>query len=50
MGIAEPDAAGALQLRIADAGGSGTISIDSDCIARMTMALSTGDTVALRGF
>jgi hypothetical protein len=48
-GIAEPDAAGALQLTMADAGGSGTIAIDSDCIAQMTMALPTGDTVALRG-
>ena len=48
-GIAEPDAAGTLQLTMADAGGSGTIAIDSDCIAQMTMALPTGDTVALRG-
>lgn len=48
-GIAEPDASGELQLTMADAGGSGTIAIDSDCIAQMTMALPTGDTVALRG-
>jgi hypothetical protein len=48
-GIAEPDAAGALQLTMADSGGSGTIAIDADCIAQMTLALPTGDTVALRG-
>jgi hypothetical protein len=48
-GITEPDAAGALKLTMAEAMGSGTIAIDSDCIAQMTMALPTGDTVALRG-
>jgi hypothetical protein len=48
-GIAEPDASGQLQLTMADAGGSGTIAIDSDCIAQMSMALPTGDIVALRG-
>jgi hypothetical protein len=48
-GIAEPDAAGALQLTMADTGGSGRIAIDSDCMAQMTLALPTGDSVALRG-
>ena len=48
-GIAEPDAAGTFKLTLNDAAGSGTIAIDSACIAQMTMALPTGDTVALRG-
>ena len=48
-GIAQPDAAGALQLTMADTAGSGTIAIDSDCIAQMTLALPSGDTVVLRG-
>lgn len=49
VGVSEPDASGALKLTMADAAGSGTIAIDSDCIAQMTMALPTGDTIALRG-
>jgi hypothetical protein len=48
-GIAEPDAAGALKLTMADAAGSGAIAIDSDCMAQMTLALPTGGNVALRG-
>jgi hypothetical protein len=48
-GMAEPDAAGAIKLTVGDAAGSGTIAIDGDCIAQLTLALPSGDTVALRG-
>ncbi len=48
-GMAEPDAAGAIKLTLGDAAGSGTIAIDSSCIAQLTLALPSGDTVALRG-
>jgi hypothetical protein len=48
-GIAEPDAAGVLKLTVADTAGSGTIAIDSDCIAQLTLALPSGDSIALRG-
>ena len=47
--MAEPDAAGAIKLTVGDTAGSGTIVIDSDCIAQLTLALPSGDTVALRG-
>ena len=48
-GMAEPDAAGTIELTIGEAAGSGTIAIDADCIAQLTLALPSGDTVALRG-
>lgn len=48
-GTAEPDAAGALKLLVADTAGSGTIAIDSDCIAQVTLALPSGETIVLRG-
>ena len=48
-GMAEPDAAGAIKLTLGDTAGSGTIAIDSSCIAQLTLALPSGDTIALRG-
>jgi hypothetical protein len=48
-GMAEPDAAGAIKLTVGDAAGSGTVAIGSDCIAQVTLALPSGDTVTLRG-
>jgi hypothetical protein len=48
-GTAEPDAAGALKLTVSDAAGTGTISIDGDCVAQIALALPSGDSVALRG-
>jgi hypothetical protein len=48
-GTAEPDAAGALKLTVSDTAGSGTIAIDSDCVAQIALALPSGDSVALRG-
>jgi hypothetical protein len=48
-GLAEPDAAGAFKLTLGDDAGSGTIAIDADCIAQLTLSLPTGDTVSLRG-
>jgi hypothetical protein len=48
-GIAEPDAAGALKLTVADAAGTGTIAIDSDCVSQIALSLPSGDSVALRG-
>lgn len=48
-GIAEPDAAGTLKLTSSGATGSGSIAIDSDCIATIALDLPSGTTVALRG-
>ncbi len=48
-GIAEPDAAGALKLTVANTTAAGAISVDSDCIATVTLNLPAGLTVALRG-
>lgn len=48
-GLLQPDAAGALKLTVAGATGTGSISIDSDCVATITMNLPAGLTVALRG-
>ena len=48
-GTAEPDASGALKLDVAGAGGSGTIAIDSDCVATLSLNLPSGTNVSLRG-
>lgn len=48
-GIAEPDQAGAVKLTVENATGSGTIAIDSGCIATLTLNLPSGTTVSLRG-
>jgi hypothetical protein len=48
-GAADPDPAGALKLTVNGVAGSGTIAIDSDCIAQMTLALPAGETMVLRG-
>lgn len=48
-GVAEPDAAGTLKLTIANTTSAGSISIDSDCVANVTLNLPAGLTVALRG-
>ena len=50
-GSVEPDAAGNLKITVP--GGApptaGTITVDSDCFAQISMALPSGDTVNLRG-
>ncbi len=48
-GAADPDAAGALKLTVNGIAGSGTVTVDSDCIALMTLALPSGENIALRG-
>jgi hypothetical protein len=48
-GIAEPDQAGALKLTVGNATGSGTVAIDSGCIATLVLNLPSGTTVSLRG-
>jgi hypothetical protein len=48
-GTAETDPAGALKLTIGSTTGTGTISIDGDCIATVALTLPSGDTLALRG-
>jgi hypothetical protein len=48
-GILETDPAGSLKLTVGDAAGSGTITIDSDCVAQIALNLPSGDTMALRG-
>ncbi len=48
-GLAEPDAAGALKLTLADAQGSGTIAVDGDCTAQMALTFPSGNSVTLRG-
>jgi hypothetical protein len=50
-GSVEPDAAGNLKITVP--GGApptaGTITVDSDCFAQISMALPSGDTINLRG-
>jgi hypothetical protein len=50
-GTMEPDAAGNLKITVP--GGApptaGTITVDSDCFAQISMALPSGDTINLRG-
>lgn len=48
-GIAETDASGALKLTVANTAGTGTIAIDSDCTATISLNLPAGLSVALRG-
>ena len=50
-GSVEPDAAGNLKITIPGGGDpqAGTITVDSDCFAQISMALPSGDTVNLRG-
>src|SRR5580658_9293879 len=49
-GTVEPDAAGNLKISVPNATPtSGTITVDSDCFAQITMTLPSGDTVNLRG-
>jgi hypothetical protein len=49
-GSVEPDAAGNLKITIPNAASTtGTITVDSDCFAQITMTLPSGDTVNLRG-
>jgi hypothetical protein len=50
-GSVEPDAAGNLKITVpgTDMPLSGTITVDSDCFAQISMALPSGDTVNLRG-
>jgi len=49
-GSVEPDAAGNLKIAIPNASATtGTITVDSDCFATITMTLPSGDSIALRG-
>jgi len=50
-GSMEPDAAGNLKITVpgTDMPTAGTITVDSDCFAQISMALPSGDTVNLRG-
>jgi hypothetical protein len=48
-GAAETDAIGSLKLTVGDASGTGSIAIDSACIATMALTLPTGESLALRG-
>lgn len=49
-GTVEPDAAGNLKINVSNATPtSGSITVDSDCFAEITMTLPSGDTVNLRG-
>jgi hypothetical protein len=49
-GTMEPDAAGNLKITVPNATPTtGTITVDSDCFAQITMTLPSGDTVNLRG-
>jgi hypothetical protein len=48
-GTADPDRSGRLKLLVNGTASSGTISLDSDCLAQLSLDLPSGDTVALRG-
>jgi hypothetical protein len=49
-GTVEPDAAGNLKITVPGATPTaGTITVDSDCFAQISMALPSGDTINLRG-
>ena len=50
-GSVEPDAAGNLKITVpgSDVPTAGTITVDADCFAQISMALPSGDTVNLRG-
>jgi hypothetical protein len=50
-GSVEPDAAGNLKITVPgnDTPTAGTITVDSDCFAQISMALPSGDSINLRG-
>jgi hypothetical protein len=49
-GSVEPDTAGNLKIAIHNAPSTaGTITVDSDCFAQITMTLPSGDSISLRG-
>jgi hypothetical protein len=50
VGSMEPDAAGNLKIAVPKAvPTAGTIAVDADCFAQITMTLPSGDTISLRG-
>jgi hypothetical protein len=48
-GTAKPDSSGTLALDVGGNAGSGSVDIDSNCMATLSLSLPTGETVAMRG-